>query len=401
MRRTCRWRSFAVLALLVAAIALATSSIRVYAWGKGHRTQAQMVLAALPGEIRGFFSSELRRKIVEEYCYYPDTVRSFNEGLLGKETVDELKRMEFSPGDLHEECNAGVSWLFLCRAFAKKEPGHAAVWLGSLIHTIGDNGSHLTLTAYLTEFRRFKPKVRIADGCSDLVQAAASPAGKAMLGKLMAGYRPRVLSDSPDEVLRRMILLAYEEMDFGAQRQSRIGQTFNGDSPEANRDDGVRALAEIGAEGTQRILDATVTAWELAKRNKPVRWTEGMVKKARAGIDQYLATKPLEHDTVYAGTLGPRPLGRFAGVLVEPSTFMGRGTIRLLWRCPAGPDHAHPARGRRALRGAGHPRRREGGPAARFANAGPGSRQRRILRLEGAVGQIRRRRREAAVDRRL
>ncbi len=324
MQSACRSNWFALFALLVAAIAVATSSLRVYAWGVGHRTQAQMVLDALPGEIRDFLSGDQKRKIVEEFCYYPDTIRSFDEGLLGKDAVDELKRMKFNPGDLHEDRNAAVSWLLLSRAFEKSEPNHAAVWLGSLIHTIGDDASHLTLIAYLSELSRFKPQGRIAHGCSDLSQAAASPAGKAMLARLMAGYTPRLISKNPDEALRKMLLLAYAEMDFGAQRQSRIGQTFNADSPESVREDGVAALAEIGAEGTQRILDATMTAWEFANRKQPLRWNEELVAKARGDIDQYLASKPLEHDTVYAGTLGRRPSRRYAGVLVEPSTFMGR-----------------------------------------------------------------------------
>jgi hypothetical protein len=324
MQSAYRLCSLVRFALLAAAIAAATSCSEVFAWGEGHRTQARMVLDALPGEIQDFFSPDLKRKIVDEYCGYPDTVRSFDEGLLGGETVDELKRMKFGPGDLHEDHNAAVSWLLLSRAFARKEPGHAAVWLGSLIHTVGDNGSHLTLIAYLAELSRFKPQGRIARGSFDLSQAAASPAGKAMLARLMASYTPRLISEDPDEVLRKMLLLAYEEMDYGAQRQSRIGLTFNAGTPEAVRDDGVAALAEVGAHGAQQVLDATVTAWEFAKRQRPVRWTEELVGKARADIDQYLARKPLEHDAVYAGTLAGRPSRRFAGVLVEPSTFMGR-----------------------------------------------------------------------------
>jgi hypothetical protein len=309
--------------LLVAAAALAISAPTAYGWGAGHGTQARMVMDALPGAIRDFFSENLRSKIVGEYCYFPDTVRSFDEKLLGREAVDELQRMQIGPGDLHQDSSAAVSFLFLNRAFAGNQPEHAAVWLGSLIHTIGDDGCHLVLVAYLSEIRRFRPNVRIGEGCSDLAQVAATSAGQATLQRLMAGYAPRVIADRPDQALRKLILLAYEEMDFGAQRQCRIGRTFNIDSPQDAREDGMRALAEIGAEGTRNILDATLTAWELARRGTPVRLTGGLVRQARANVQGYLDGKPLEHDTVYAGTLDSRPRRPFAGVVVEPSTFMG------------------------------------------------------------------------------
>ena len=220
--------------LLVATILSVSIAVpTVFGWGVGHTTQAQIVLDGLPKEIREFFSPDLQRKIVREYCGFPDTVRVVEEGQLGKEAVDELKRLKLGPGDLHQDLNVAISFLLLNRAFAEKNPDHAAVWLGSLIHSIGDDGSHLSLMAYLMELNRFKANVRIRDGCFDLSQIAASDAGKSMLGKLMAGYRPRVISDDPDVALRKMVLLAYGEMDFGAQRQSRIGQTFNVDCPQA------------------------------------------------------------------------------------------------------------------------------------------------------------------------
>jgi hypothetical protein len=292
-------------------------------WGAGHGTQAHMVLEALPKPIKDFFPAEWQRKIVDEYCGYPDMVRSFDEQLLGQEAVGELKRMKITPGDLHQDRNAAISLVFLNRAFAENNPRHAAVWLGSLIHTIGDDGAHLTLIAYLAEMSRFKPNATINCGCFDLSQAAASDAGKAMLKRLMDGYRPRTIADDPQVALRKLILLAYREMDYGAQKQSRMGLAFNVDCPKAVAEDGMLALAELGAEEAQNILDATLTAWELARRHIPVRLTEEVIKQARAEVGQYLASKPLQHDSVYAGTLDSRPRGPFVGVLVEPSTFMG------------------------------------------------------------------------------
>jgi hypothetical protein len=314
----------AVTTFVTSALSVSLDAPTAFGWGVGHSTQAQLVLDGLPQEIRDFFSADLQRQIVRDYCGFPDAVRAFDESQLGKHAVEELKRLRLTPGELHEDLNVAISFLFLNRAFAEKNASHAAVWLGSLIHTIGDDGSHLTLMAYLLELNRFKGNVQIRDGSFDLSQVPTSGAGRAMLRKLMAGYMPSVISEDAEPTLRKLILLAYEEMDFGAQRQSRIGQTFNVDCPPTATEDGMLALAEIGAEGAQRILDATVTAWELAKRNARVQLTEDVIKQARAEVQQYLNAKPLNHDAVYAGTLDSQPAGPFVGVVVEPSTFMGR-----------------------------------------------------------------------------
>ena len=82
-------------------------------------------------------------------------------------------------------------------------------------------------------------------------------------------------------------------------------------------------MAELGAEGAKNMVDATLTAWEFAERKMPVELNRQQIAEARKEVQAYLKTKPLEHDTIYAGTLESRPSGAFVGVLVEPSTFMG------------------------------------------------------------------------------
>ena len=308
---------------LVVILVVVAGAATAYGWGSGHATQAQMVVDALPQKIKDFFPEDLRRKIVNEYSFYPDTVRRFDPEMLGQRAVEELDRMAIKPGDLHNDLNVAISFVMLNRAFAEKNPKHAAVWLGSLIHTTGDDSAHLPLLAYLAEMRRFQYHVRMGVGCSDLSQTAETDAGRATLKRLMAGYVPRAIAGTPDEALRKLVLLAYREMDYGAQKQSRIAATFNADGPKAAREDGLLAMAELGAEGAKNMVDATLTAWEFAERKMPVELNRQQIAEARKEVQAYLKTKPLEHDTIYAGTLENRPSGAFVGVLVEPSTFMG------------------------------------------------------------------------------
>ena len=48
------------------------------------------------------------------------------------------------------------------------------------------------------------------------------------------------------------------------------------------------------------------------------------MRKAQEECKTFFETKPLEHDTVYAGTLDSNPDGPAVGVLVEPSSVEGR-----------------------------------------------------------------------------
>jgi hypothetical protein len=318
-----RRRRLAVLALLAAGCCAG----RAYGWGSGHATQAQMVIDALPAEIRAFFPPDLQRRIVQVYCMYPDTARTFDEALLGRETVAELERVQkLTTGRLlHDDISVALSMALLSKSFAERDPARAAVWLGSLIHTIGDDGCHLPLLAYASEIARFN--VKKSKGLSDLSQIAEAKGGREKLKALMAGFKPRIVSEDPAEAVRKLIVLTYRQMDHGAQRQSRLTASFTAQVPAAARDDAAAALAELGAEGARHIVDAALTAWRFAQQQRPVELTAELIQKGREEGAAFCAAKPLENDSVYAGIFGPRPEGPAVGVVVEPSTFMGRSSF--------------------------------------------------------------------------
>lgn len=304
-------------------LAVAWCAVPAWGFGVGHADQAELVMSVLPKDVVDFFGPELRQKIVREYSHYPDSVGQFKDetyAAFGPQAAELLRRHGIQSGNaLHDhETSMALCLVLLNRALLDKNPQRAAIWTGSLIHLVGDNASHITLMAYLSQISRFQ--IKVAPGVADFSTAAQDPLGRQQIRRLMDGFTPHTIGGEPDESIRKMITLMYEGMDYAAQRDSRIGGSFN----PTYREDALLAMSELGAWGAQRAADAIVTAWGYARQGKALELKAETIKKAGEECRAFLASKPLEHDTVYAGTLDSRPAGRAVGVLVEPSSVMGR-----------------------------------------------------------------------------
>jgi hypothetical protein len=316
-------RRSVVLAALVAMAGLMGSADRAYGWGMGHATQSRMVFDSLPKEIKDFFGPALQQEIIQHWCHYPDEVQFFDEKVLGKDAVETLKRMDVGKSrNLHSDVNVAACFVLLEKAFIDKDPKHAAVWLGSIIHTIGDDDCHIGQMSWAGDMARYKG-VKHAEGLCELSMMDETEMGRTMLKKKMEGFKPEVLGDDPDKVICGLLLLAYTSMGDGATKACRISSTYNYGEKGIPCQDGTAAMAELGALGAQEAINAILTAWEFAKQNKKAEMTEGLVKKGRLDIDKYLTTKPLSQDSVYDGTLESSPKGPAVGVLLDPSSCMG------------------------------------------------------------------------------
>lgn len=323
-----RWIVSVVLVLLLSAPC-------AYGWGSGHCTQAQMVMDGLPQEIKDFLGEQNCKDIVggkEAYCGFPDSPR-VTEELLGKAALDELIRLgNFKvidgkkvahSGALHQDVNAAVAFDLLCMAFAEKDPKHAAVWIGCVIHTMGDNTCHLAQTAYGGVIARMK--IKAGPGLYDLSSMTATELGRKKLKDAMAGYKPKMLGENPDDVLVKLVLSTAESQNYGAKKESGLSAAWNLDEdgkPNVT-EEGLDAMADLGAYGAKGILDAVVTAWEFAKAGKKVALNDELIKKGRELSRKFVDSKPLSDDSIYVGTLDSKPAGPAVGVLLENSTYMG------------------------------------------------------------------------------
>ncbi len=303
------------------ALAVLGCSTTAYGWGSGHLTQARMLKDALPKEIVDYIPADLWPKILREYCEYPDNYSKLTEDLIGKDAVEYLKRNtlgSIGPQGAHDST---ICFVLLSRAFRDNNPSRAAVWMGCLVHAIGDHYSHTALNAYLWEVRHYK--IKCAGGLGDLSQLEATQAGLDKLKKAMEGYTPKSMSDDPAVTLKKMMTMIYTGQDFAAQRQCRMAAAYNVNEKPEVLDDAMAAMAELGAVGVQMTADAVVSAWEYAKQKKPVELNDKLIAQAEKACQEFFESKPLAHDTVYEGTLDSHPAGPVVGVLVEPSKTPG------------------------------------------------------------------------------
>ena len=300
---------------------LSWSTTAAYGWGCGHLTQARMLKDVLPKEIVDYIPADLWPKVLREYCEYPDNYSKLTEELIGKDAVEFLKKPTLPSTGRDGAHDSTVCFVLLSRAFRDNNPSHAAVWMGCLVHAVGDHYSHVALNAYLWEIRHYK--IKVAGGLGDLSQLEATQAGMDKLKKAMEGYTAKSMSDDPAVTLKKMMTMIYTGQDFAAQRQCRMAVTYNVNEKPEVLDDGLAAMAELGASGVQMTADAIVSAWEYAKQKKPVELDDKLIAQAEKECQEFLQTKPLEHDTVYEGTLDSHPAGAAVGVLVEPSRTPG------------------------------------------------------------------------------
>ena len=310
--------------VLMASVLLGIFASAAFGWGMGHGTQSKMVFDSLPKEIKDFFPPALQQEIIQHWCHYPDEAQFFDEKLLGKEALETLKAMKLIKGDrsLHSDVNVAACFALLEKAFIEKDPKHAAIWLGSIIHTIGDDDCHVGQPSWAGDMSRYKG-VKHAEGVGELSSMESTEIGRNLLKKAMDGFKPQALGDDPDKVVNQLLLLAYTSMGDGSTKACRISSTYNYGEKGVPSEDGLSAMAELGALGAQEAINAIVTAWEFAKQNKKVELTDELIKKARPEIDKYLQSKPLSQDSVYDGTLESNPKGPAVGVLLDPSTCMG------------------------------------------------------------------------------
>ena len=317
-------RRSVVLAAVIVLAGLTWSADRAYGWGMGHATQSKMVFDGLPKEIKDFFPADLQKEIIQHWCHYPDEAQFFDEKLLGKEALETIKAMKLIKGDrnLHSDVNVAACFVLLEKAFIEKDTKHAAVWMGSIIHTIGDDDCHVGQPSWAGDMARYKG-VKHADGVGELSSMESSELRQNMLKKAMEDFKPQSLGDDPDKVVSQLLLLAYTSMGDGSTKGCRISSTYNYGEKGVPSEDGLVAMAELGALGAKEAINAILTAWEFAKQNKKVELTDDLIKKTRPDIDKYLESKPLSQDSVYDGTLDSSPKGPAVGVLLDPSKCMG------------------------------------------------------------------------------
>ena len=129
---------------------------------------------------------------------------------------------------LHYHKGAAVSFMLLTKAFKDRNPSQAAMWAGSLVHSLGDEAAcnHDPLIHYRTYALR-PYKVEMGKGCGlDFSSVSTTPADKDFLQSMTADFKPSVLSEDPAEAFSQIMIFSIEANMFMTRRTHHIAASF-------------------------------------------------------------------------------------------------------------------------------------------------------------------------------
>lgn len=299
----------------------------LFAWGGGHPFQGEILFSVLPEEIRTFFlqsAGEDKKNPIAKYAGYPDSTESFDSGLIGDEAIAFLEKHRVKNRFyLHSTSIDGrgtaACFTLLVKSFKENNSKHAAVWAGSLVHVIGDEFAcnHTPLIHYI--LRAFVPqKIKMGRGVGTDFANVNNPAGRKIIDSILEEYKPKFISDNPDEVFT-LLLSGFRNCPFMTERESRIAATYTETACDDVMDAGRRALVELGTEGIKQVGDYIVTAWRYAQEGKIPVITDGIIEVSLRNGAEYEQTKPLAKDSIYAGLLNLPVEKGSVGIVVEPT----------------------------------------------------------------------------------
>jgi len=300
------------------------------AWGSGHNDHTKFVLGVLPEEITNFFPEEIKKKMITHWSHYPDSFQNFDneKNIISEDSMKILKKYKITCRyKLHSAKGKAISFILLTKSFKEKRREEAAIWMGSILHAIADEGAcnhdpliHVIYCAFKGGY-----KIKMGKGCGmDLSNIARTDEGKKIIMGLLSNFKPKILSNNPEEAIIQIMMTGVICNDFMTQRGARIAATYSLNATEKIMNDGKKALAELGADNTRHAANVVITAWEYAKKGIKVELTEKTWEKFVEREKQFIKNRPIQHDSIYSGLLNVPQIFPSVGVIIEPSQTMNR-----------------------------------------------------------------------------
>ncbi len=318
---------------LLAILVFVLSCTQVLAWGTGHEDQAKLLLEVLPKEIQDFFPDEVKKELIKHLCHYPDSFAPFDPKVVGAEAIKLLKAHKIMKRyPLHHDNGRCLSFMLLTRAFRDKKPRRAALWMGALIHALGDecaSNHDPILHFFVYGFNQYKINKRKIIGFSqgigtDFSQAARNPEGREILAAMTGEFKPASFHETPDRMFMRLLMAGVEGNAFLTRRSLLLAASYGNKVPAEVTYKARYAMAELGMYAIRIGADAVLTAWNCARAEKDVVFSRKILQSAHEQQKKFFQTRPLSDDSIYTGLLGDKPEVPFVGVLVEPSRTMNK-----------------------------------------------------------------------------
>ncbi len=315
--------------LIITVSTLFLCSGEAFSWGGGHDDQARLMLEMLPDEIRAFFSEDQREELIRHDSHFPDSGGEVSAEKVGEEGyLYAVRHGVTKVYGFHGSSGKATAFVLLSRAFAENDPKLASLWMGTLVHSIGDEAAcnHDPLISYITY--AFRPYgIPIGKGIGlDYSDLAKTEEGREVVAELAKQSKPSIISDDPEEALLHLLRSEAEGNAYMTSRGTAIAASYKpGASPQTIAE-ARRAMAELGQYGAERAADMVLSAWHFAKQGKAqsLDFDDELLKKAEAAERAFIAARPMSSDSIFDGLLDEMSDGPAVGVLIEPSQKMNR-----------------------------------------------------------------------------
>ena len=331
--------SNASITLSILMLALVGSSMCLSAWGPGHYDVNRIALDRFPVEIKALLSPENRKAFVKD-AKVPDDFTPWSEyekkkgRVITPNDLAILSKYKIkTPYALHSAKGQAVNYVLLYRALKDRDGNRIAFWGACLAHTLADEVAcnHDPLIHYLTYAFKGGYGMKFGKaGMLDFGELCRTTEGYDLALEALGPGSPKSLGKEPQEVLVEIMLHGLQANQFMSERSVLIASAFNPDAGEGALADSRFAMAELGAYGVRKWLEAITTAWALINESKPVPvLTPELLADYKARHTKFVAARPLSSDALYAPWLKLQtdPNIPAIGVVVEPSTTMNKGGL--------------------------------------------------------------------------
>jgi len=331
--------SNASITLSILMLALVGSSMCLNAWGPGHYDVNRIALDRFPVEIKALLSPENRKAFVKD-AKVPDDFTPWSEyekkkgRVITPNDLAILSKYKIkTPYALHSAKGQAVNYVLLYRALKDRDGNRIAFWGACLAHTLADEVAcnHDPLIHYLTYAFKGGYGMKFGKaGMLDFGELCRTTEGYDLALEALGRGSPKSLGKEPQEVLVEIMLHGLQANQFMTERSVLIASAFDPDAGEGALADSRFAMAELGAYGVRKWLEAITTAWALINESKPVPvLTPELLADYKARHTKFVAARPLSSDALYAPWLKLQtdPNIPAIGVVVEPSTTMNKGGL--------------------------------------------------------------------------
>ena len=331
--------SNASITLSILMLALVGSSMCLNAWGPGHYDVNRIALDRFPVEIKALLSPENRKAFVKD-AKVPDDFTPWSKyekkkgRVITPNDLATLSKYKIkTPYALHSAKGQAVNYVLLYRALKDRDGNRIAFWGACLAHTLADEVAcnHDPLIHYLTYAFKGGYGMKFGKaGMLDFGELCRTTEGYDLALEALGPGSPKSLGKEPQEVLVEIMLHGLQANQFMTERSVLIATAFDPDASEGALADSRFAMAELGAYGVRKWLEAITTAWALINESKPVPvLTPELLADYKARHTKFVAARPLSADALYAPWLKLQtdPNIPAIGVVVEPSTTMNKGGL--------------------------------------------------------------------------